>query len=179
MSGSSGGGPASAPSSGPRAGLLLKNLLFTVLVPGSVAVYVPLLLAPERTSGSWPFSLLGGGLLAVGGAIYAWCVYDFASFGRGTPAPIDAPQRLVERGLYRVSRNPMYLGVLTVILGWAAWYRAPSLVLYALGVGLVFHAFVVLYEEPRLAELFGASYDAYRTRVGRWLRVGGGRAKPR
>ena len=55
-------------------------------------------------------------LLAFGGAIYAWCVWDFAVFGRGTPAPIDAPKKLVVRGLYRYTRNPIYLGVLTVLL---------------------------------------------------------------
>ena len=74
--------------------LLLKNLFFTALVPGTVAGYLPLQIADGRPLSSGILFLLGLLLLAIGLAIYAWCVWDFASFGRGTPAPIDAPKRL-------------------------------------------------------------------------------------
>lgn len=149
--------------------LLLKNLLFTVIVPGTVAVYVPLLIARGRSVGSGLVLAIALAVLALGAVVYAWCVWDFATFGRGTPAPIDAPKQLVVRGLYRFTRNPMYVGVLTVILGWATLFRAASLVLYALVVGTCFHLFIVLYEEGRLAREFGSQYDAYRSRVARWL----------
>jgi len=149
--------------------LLLRNLLFTLLVPGTVAVYLPLWLAGSRTPASGLALAFAVALLALGGAIYGWCVWDFASFGRGTPAPIDAPKRLVVRGLYRYTRNPMYVGVLTVILGQAALFRSASLVVHALLVGTCFHLFVVLYEERSLAAEFGNDYEAYRSRVGRWL----------
>jgi protein-S-isoprenylcysteine O-methyltransferase Ste14 len=153
--------------------LALKNLLFTVVVPGTVAVYVPLWIAGDRLrGGAHPGAALGGLgalLLAVGAAIYGWCLWDFASFGRGTPAPIDAPRHLVIRGLYRHVRNPMYVGVLTVILGWAALLAAPSLVVYAAIVLGMFQTFIVLYEEPTLKRLFGAEYERYRAEVPRWL----------
>lgn len=149
--------------------LLLKNLFFTLLVPGTVAVYVPLLIARGRPPAAGPRLALALAVLALGAAIYAWCVWDFASFGRGTPAPVDAPKKLVVRGLYRYTRNPMYVGVLTVILGWAALFRAPDLALYALAVGTCFHLFVVLYEERHLRAEFGAQYEAYCSRVARWL----------
>lgn len=149
--------------------LLLKNLLFTVVVPGTVAVYVPLSLAAGRPLGSGVWLLAALVLFGAGGGIYAWCVWDFASFGLGTPAPIDAPRRLVVRGLYRYSRNPMYVGVLAVILGQAALWRASGILLWGLGVGVCFQLFVVLYEEPHLARTFGTSYEQYRARVGRWL----------
>ncbi|MFQ5698390.1 MAG: methyltransferase family protein [Myxococcota bacterium] len=149
--------------------LLLKNLVFTVLVPGTVAVYLPLWIA----RGGGPSSVWSAApaLLAfvVGGAVYAWCVWDFATFGRGTPAPIDAPSRLVARGLYRYTRNPMYVGVLTVLLGWVIWFQTAALVFYTLLAGTAFHLFVVLYEEPHLQREFGDSYASYRARVGRWL----------
>jgi len=149
--------------------LLFKNLLFTVLVPGTVAVYVPHLLAADRPAASG-LALAGAlALLALGAAIYAWCVWDFATFGRGTPAPIDAPKDLVVRGLYRYGRNPMYVGVLCVILGWAALFRSPALVFYALIVGSCFHLFTVFYEERHLAAEFGAQYEAYCSKVPRWL----------
>jgi protein-S-isoprenylcysteine O-methyltransferase Ste14 len=155
--------------------LLLKNLLFTVVVPGTVAVYVPRLLVESRTLAAGPALVLAWPLLVAGAAIYGWCVWDFAAFGRGTPAPIDAPKRLVVRGLYRYSRNPMYVGVLAVILGQAFLFGAPRLGSYAVVVGGCFHLFVVLYEEPHLARVFGAEYAAYRARVPRWLPSPGSR----
>jgi protein-S-isoprenylcysteine O-methyltransferase Ste14 len=149
--------------------LIIKNLLFTVVVPGTVAVCVPLLIAEGQSPTSlWNVALA---LLAfvVGVTVYAWCVWDFAAFGRGTPAPIDAPKKLVVRGLYRYSRNPMYLGVLLVVVGWALLFRSRALVLYAALVAIVFHLVVVLYEERHLHRVFGDEYDSYRAQVGRWL----------
>ena len=149
--------------------LLFKNLLFTVLVPGTVAVYVPLLISQGRSPASGLGLAIAVAALVLGAAIYAWCIWDFASFGRGTPAPIDAPKKLVLRGLYRYTRNPMYIGVLTVILGWAALFRDANLVLYAFVVGTCFHLFIVLYEERHLLLEFGSRYETYRTQVARWL----------
>jgi protein-S-isoprenylcysteine O-methyltransferase Ste14 len=149
--------------------LLLKNLLFTVLVPGTVAVYLPLAIIDGRPPVSRWALVAALPVWAIGAAIYAWCVWDFATFGRGTPAPIDAPKRLVVRGLYRYIRNPMYLGGLTVILGWVVAYRMGALAVYAATVATAFHLFVLFYEEPHLRSVFGDDYDAYRARVGRWL----------
>jgi protein-S-isoprenylcysteine O-methyltransferase Ste14 len=147
--------------------LFLKNLLFTLLVPGSVAFYIPLLIAsPTPADGlRW----LGLAPLAAGVAIYLWCAWDFATFGRGTPAPIDAPTRLVVRGLYRYVRNPMYVGVLSAIVGWALIFASAKLSLYAAAVWTAFHLFVVLYEEPDLRARFGADYERYCADVNRWL----------
>jgi protein-S-isoprenylcysteine O-methyltransferase Ste14 len=149
--------------------LLLKNLFFTFLVPGTVAGYLPWSIAggaAPATGWTLPIAVL---LFGLGAAIYTWCVWDFATFGRGTPAPIDAPKRLVVRGLYRYTRNPMYLGVLTFLLAWVVLFQLPGLVLYAAFVGTAFHAFVMFYEEPHLEREFGDEYRAYREQVGRWL----------
>jgi len=149
--------------------LLLKNLLFTLIAPGTVAVGIPLMSVRGRAAAGGGSLVAACLLFLVGGAIYAWCVWDFAAYGRGTPAPIDAPKQLVVRGLYRYTRNPMYVGVLTVILGWASLYQSPRLIVYGACVGTCFHLFVVLYEEPHLQKIFGSAYDDYRARVGRWL----------
>jgi protein-S-isoprenylcysteine O-methyltransferase Ste14 len=149
--------------------LLLKNLLFTLVVPGTVGVYLPLLIARQRSAAAGPTLALAALLIAVGGAVYAWCVWDFATFGRGTPAPIDAPKQLVVRGLYRHVRNPMYVGVLAVIFGWALLFRALGVLIYGLAAIGWMHLFVVYYEEPHLKRIFGDPYDRYRARVGRWL----------
>ena len=108
-------------------------------------------------------------LFAIGGSIYGWCVFDFASFGRGTPAPIEPPKKLVTRGLYRYSRNPMYVGVLTVIFAWAVLYRSRGVAVYALVVAVCFYSFVVFFEEPFLRRRFGADYEHYCREVPRWL----------
>lgn len=149
--------------------LLLKNLLFTLLVPGTVAVYLPLQIARDRPPASGFLLALALVVLGLGASIYAWCVWDFASFGRGTPAPIDAPKNLVVRGLYHYTRNPMYVGVLTLLLGWAILFQAGGVFLYALAVGTGFHLFIVFYEEPHLAQEFGSHYETYRSLVARWL----------
>ena len=149
--------------------LLIKNLLFSLIVPGAVAVYLPLRMVRNRSLVAAPVFGAGCMLLLLGASIYAWCVWDFATFGRGTPAPIDAPKRLVVRGLYRYTRNPMYTGVLTVILGWAVLFGAFELVLYVVVVGTFFQSFIVLYEEPHLRAEFGSEYERYCARVGRWL----------
>jgi len=104
-----------------------------------------------------------------GGALAVWCILAFAVIGRGTPAPFDPPRTLVDRGPYRYVRNPMYIGAALALSGAAIFYRSLPLLGYA-GLFLVItHAFVVWYEEPALARLFGEEYQAYRSRVHRWL----------
>ncbi len=156
--------------------LLLKNLLFTLAIPGAVAVYFPLWIARDAPLGSVSALLiLGVVLLAFGALIYLWTLWDFAVIGRGTPLPVDAPRQLVVRGLYRYVRNPMYLGVLSAILGWSVIFADGWLLVYALGVGILVHLFVIFYEEPRLLVLFGQEYALYRSQVSRWIpRLPGG-----
>lgn len=149
--------------------LFLKNLCFTVLVPGTVAVFVPLYVFAHTKVVFSTFTLAGAVLLLVGGLIYLWCVWDFGATGRGTPAPIDAPTLLVVRGLYAYVRNPMYVGVLSVIFGWALFFGSSSIAIYAACVAVGFHLFVLFYEEPHLKSVFGSSYEAYCGEVNRWL----------
>jgi protein-S-isoprenylcysteine O-methyltransferase Ste14 len=152
-------------------GPLFKTAIFTVLVPGVVGVYVPyrLLARAERTWDPGAFRYLGWIPIALGAAIYFWCAWNFAVTGRGTPAPIDPPKELVARGLYRWVRNPMYVGVLSVVLGEALLYGSPVLAGYAAAAFAVFHLVVLLIEEPILEAKFGEAYTRYRRTVPRWL----------
>lgn len=111
-----------------------------------------------------------GIMIAIFGALIALsCISVFAFFGKGTPAPFDAPREFVAVGPYKYVRNPMYLGAVLVIIGAAFILRSPS----AIGVAVFFialmHLFVLIYEEPTLEQKFGASYLDYKTRVHRWL----------
>jgi protein-S-isoprenylcysteine O-methyltransferase Ste14 len=122
-----------------------------------------------KAAGFGFFWLVGFGLLMVGALIYLICVMEFAVRGRGTPAPIDAPKQLVVSGLYRYVRNPMYVGVLAVVLGLTFLTRSLELLGYAALLALAFHTFIRLYEEPTLRRLFGSEYDQYCATVPRWF----------
>jgi protein-S-isoprenylcysteine O-methyltransferase Ste14 len=107
--------------------------------------------------------------MSVGAGVLFRCIWDFAVAGRGTLAPVDPPRHLVVRGLYRYVRNPMYVGVVTILLGEALLFRSLALLCYA-GIFLfVVHLFIVVYEEPALRRQFGESYENYCRRVHRWL----------
>lgn len=134
-------------------------------LPGVVAFVVPWLLRPRfaRTHAA------GAPLLALGVALLLWCVRDFYVAGRGSLAPWAPPQRLVTVGLYRFSRNPMYVAVLVILAGWAMLFGAGRLWGYAATVAVAFQLRVVHGEEPWLARRYGADWAAYRARVPRWL----------
>jgi protein-S-isoprenylcysteine O-methyltransferase Ste14 len=96
-------------------------------------------------------------------------VHVFHAEGKGTLAPWAPPSRLVVSGLYQYVRNPMYLAVLSMVLGIAWWRGSPLTGAYAALLGVAFHLRVVVYEEPRLARSFGEGWDAYARAVPRWL----------
>jgi protein-S-isoprenylcysteine O-methyltransferase Ste14 len=149
--------------------LILKNLLFTLIAPCSVALYIPYLLTRRETVKGGLSPVVAILFFAIGGVIYFWCLWHFASYGRGTPAPIDSPKKLVIRGLYKYVRNPMYVGVITTILGWVILYHSWFLLIYAFFVWICFELFIVFYEEPHLRKFFGDEYEQYCARVGRWI----------
>ena len=148
---------------------LVRTAVFTVLVPGVVAGYLPLVVIGRdgQRPGGW--SYIGVVPVAIGLLIYAWTAFDFAWTGRGTPAPIDPPRRLVVRGLYRYVRNPMYVGVLLVIMGEGLMRQSCQTIEYAFAVAFMFGALVLVLEEPLLRSQFGTAYSNYSAQVPRWL----------
>lgn len=113
---------------------------------------------------------LGALCLAAGVALDVWALAEFRR-QRTTPSPL-APQRaraVVERGPYRFTRNPMYLGLVLILLALCLW-RGHALALVA---PAVFVAYITRYqivpEERALRAKFGAAYEGYLRRVRRWL----------
>jgi len=149
--------------------LWLRALLFVLLLPGVVGYAVPISIGLRTGREIGALHGLGLPLQLAGTAVLLWCVRDFAVRGRGTLAPVDPPKELVAEGLYRWVRNPMYVGVLTVLLGHALWFGSRALLVYAACVFTAFHLFVLLYEEPTLEAQFGDSYRRYRASVPRWI----------
>ena len=152
--------------------LALRSLLWTILLPGVLAVYVPwrfLGLGRVRIDILRAHQLLGLVCIGAGAVLLAACIFEFARSGRGTLSPVDPPRELVVRGLYRYVRNPMYLSVTAIILGEVLLTESWPLAVYGAVWFLVVNLFVVGYEEPTLRRQFGAAYDDYTRRVGRWL----------
>jgi protein-S-isoprenylcysteine O-methyltransferase Ste14 len=154
----------------PAAVPILNTLLFTIVVPGTVTGVIPhSLLGGYSTPPPGLLAWLGILTLALGAAIYFWCAWEFAVRGLGTPAPIAPTKFLVVGGLHRYVRNPMYIGVLLIILGQAALFHSARLAEYGALCIFLAHLFVISYEEPTLHRQFGESYDEYRRSVPRWL----------
>ena len=138
-----------------------------LVLPGTVAFLVPWLLRPRAAD----VHTLGVPIFIAGIGLLLWCVRDFYVAGRGSLAPWAPPERLVIVGLYRLSRNPMYIAVLFILCGWALLYASRTLWLYAVFVAIAFHLRVILGEEPWLARTHGAEWAAYRADVSRWFGI--------
>jgi protein-S-isoprenylcysteine O-methyltransferase Ste14 len=153
--------------------LFFKLAVFTLVAPGSVTVWAPLFwLHPSLRHQAHLASISGiaGCLIILAGvAGYVWCALDFLFQGRGTPAPIDPPKKVVQRGLYKYTRNPMYISILLVLLGESLVFQSRFLLEYAVIVAAIVHLFVYFYEEPTLTKRMGASYAEYQKEVPRWI----------
>jgi len=135
-----------------------------VFLPGQVLVRSGVTAPPEVG----PAQVLGAAVVILGLSLAISCVLAFGIVGKGTPAPFDPPRRLVIRGPYRFVRNPMYVGAIVGLLGASLFYQSLALLGFTAVFALVVHLFVLFYEEPTLARLFGADYDTYRRHVRRW-----------
>ena len=160
--------------------LWLRGLVFTLLVPVVVGFYVPstFLAGRHLQPGAWQAGWI---LVILGAATYLVCLIQFLTAG-GTPAIFFArhlrfligeePTAVVRQGIYRISRNPMYLGVLTAIFGQAILYRSRQVAAYGLIVWVFFHLVVVFLEEPHLRATRGEEYERYCHQSPRWLGLG-------
>jgi protein-S-isoprenylcysteine O-methyltransferase Ste14 len=149
--------------------LILRNLMFTVVVPGLGGIWLPWEIMTRRGHTVTPTAWPAVPVIAAGVALYVWCVWKFAAVGGGTPGPWDAPSRVVAAGPYRWVRNPIYLAALLIVLGQAWLFLAPQLLAYAAVMAVFFHLFITGYEERTLDRRFGRAYQDYRATVPRWI----------
>lgn len=145
-----------------------RALFAFVAMPGVVAFAIPVLWL-WQAAGLKPQHPLALGVLLAGAVGLLWCVRDFYVRGKGTLAPWSPTQHLVVIGLYRYSRNPMYVCVLLILLGWAVAFASAGLLVYTVFIAIAFHLRIVHGEEPWLAQKHGAAWHAYVSQVPRWL----------
>jgi protein-S-isoprenylcysteine O-methyltransferase Ste14 len=157
----------------PPVGAVIGTAAFVLVVPGTAVGLVPYWLS------GWVFrppllgwSLtpwLGAMLFVLGLPVFVDFVVRFVREGHGTPAPIAPTRHLVVGGPFRYVRNPAYVAVVAMTAGQGLFFGSLRVLLYALGLALGFHLFVVLYEEPTLRRSFGEEYEAYQRHVPRWI----------
>ena len=149
----------------------IGTIVFLLMAPGVVAGLIPWLITGWRWydwgGAAWMVVPVARTAIAAG---VAFLLHAFALFAvhRGTPAPIAPTETLVVSGAYRFVRNPMYLAVLTIILGQAMLFGSWWLVLYAVIIFIAVVTFVMGYEEPTLSNTYGEQYAAYRRNVPGW-----------
>lgn len=148
------------------------SALFFIAAPGVVAGVMPWVLTDRYRLplSTLPGLVLAGWILIL--AAVALLLHSFARFaleGLGTPAPVAPTERLVVGGIYRHVRNPMYVAVLSIILGQALLFSSWAVFGYGIVAAAAMVSFVRLYEEPTLARRYGAEYEAYRRAVPGWL----------
>ena len=148
--------------------LFLRALAALLVLPGTFAGIIPaLIVSADRSRGDG--HPMGMAPLVAGVVILLWCVRDFYVAGKGTLAPWDPPKHLVVIGLYRFVRNPMYCGIILLLIGWALVAASVLLGAYTLFFVIAFHLRVVLYEEPRLRSQFPQAWADYAATVPRWF----------
>ena len=118
----------------------------------------------------FPYSKLIGVMISM--VSFILCLYDIGLFwviGKGTPALTEPPKKLVIKGLYKYSRNPMYITQILILLGYALFFGHAMLFVYVILATIFYHTMIVFYEEPRLKKRFRKDYEKYLKQVPRWL----------
>jgi protein-S-isoprenylcysteine O-methyltransferase Ste14 len=152
---------------------MIGSAIFFVVAPGFVAGLAPRWISGWRIEapffGMPLFRFAGVLLIALGVVGLLDSFVRFAVQGLGTPAPVFPTRHLVVTGLYRYVRNPMYVAVVSAILGQGFFLGNLTLLEYGGLVWLLFQLFVLFYEEPVLRASFGSEYRLFRAQVPRWI----------
>ena len=148
--------------------LFLRAVFAVLLLPGVIGFAIPLLLIEPRWHHRM-FFLPAVLPLAFGVSLLLGGVVEFYRAGKGTLAPWSPPVHLVTSGPYRFSRNPMYVAMSSLLIGWALGFRSLPLTWWAIFMIIAFHLRILMYEEPTLARLFGDEFHRYKSRAPRWL----------
>jgi protein-S-isoprenylcysteine O-methyltransferase Ste14 len=152
---------------------IVGSAIFLVVAPGIVAGYVPWRICRWHVEapllGISSLRLVGVLLIAAGLTVLLDSFARFALQGLGTPAPIFPTRHLVVSGLFRYVRNPMYIAVVSLILGQGLFFGSILALEYGVAVFVGFYLFVLIYEEPTLLKSYGREYEEFCANVPRWI----------
>jgi protein-S-isoprenylcysteine O-methyltransferase Ste14 len=139
--------------------------------PTWLGLFLALALAQSRLLPLLPLGVpgrvFGAVLIAAGMAVFLMALAEFRRH-RTTVFPRETPSALIDGGIYRWSRNPIYLADALILSGFALWWDAASLLLVPLFMAVIRTRFIAG-EETVMRARFGAAYEGYATRVRRWL----------
>lgn len=153
----------------------LKSILFGLVSGVIMMIIAPYLLAVLNDNLNFPVynnllsSIIGFILFILGVSIFIYCSALFSKLGKGTPAPVEPPKKLVITGIYRFTRNPIYIGYFFIFLAEFLIFGRLLLLFYLAFMIISIHLYVVYYEEPILKKRFGDSYIEYTKKVPRWI----------
>jgi protein-S-isoprenylcysteine O-methyltransferase Ste14 len=151
-----------------RAAASAGSAAFFLAAPGVVAGLVPWWITGWQGRTWLPLRTFGVVVVAAGLTLLVGCFARFVQ-ARGTPAPIAPTDELVVTGAYRYVRNPMYVAVLSIVVGQVLIFGSLALLSYAVAAWAVMATFVRFYEEPTLARTYGGQFTRYRAAVPAWL----------
>jgi protein-S-isoprenylcysteine O-methyltransferase Ste14 len=151
---------------------ILRSIIYVPLfifvfwwIAENVRVYDPRIgvVLPPWTGTAGIIVMIAGGILVIA------CVSVFITRGKGTPAFFDPPTEFVATGPYLYVRNPMYIGGLILLIGFGLYRHSITILIFSVVYMIIFHLFVVYYEEPTLGKQFGKSYEDYKRKTNRWI----------
>ncbi len=149
----------------------LKTILYMGFMHGFFTYYFPYQIASRDflIFNTQAFAYFAIPFYSIGTLIIIWCSADMIQKGKGTPAHFDPPKKLIINGLYRYTRNAIYVGAMCVLLGHILWFGSGLVVLYFFLFLLAYQILITLIEEPILRNTFGDEYEEYCRRVPRWI----------
>lgn len=147
----------------------LTGFLFLILLPFLLVKLSDYWHLPRFNS--LILDILGLFFVFLGIVLFFYCSSLFVRLGKGTPAPIEPPRKLVNKGIYNYTRNPMYFGYFSIILGEFFFLGHLVLFIYFLFIVLLINIYIIFIEEPKLEQRFGSDYRDYIKRVSRWFKI--------
>jgi protein-S-isoprenylcysteine O-methyltransferase Ste14 len=143
--------------------------IISLILPVTALILVPLSIEPEIAVQSLSTLIIGFIFMIGGLSVLVWTISTFIRIGKGTLAPWSPTKKLVTGGIYGHVRNPMIMGVMTVLIGESLAISSVRILIWAILFFIINTLYFILYEEPDLERKFGEDYRHYKKSVSRWI----------
>ena len=150
----------------------MRNLiqqLISFILPITVLILVPLYIESDVSIKNIPSLSIGILIMCAGLCVMTATISTFILTGKGTLAPWSLTRKLIIGGIYGYVRNPMIMGVMTVLIGESIAIISLNIFIWTIMFFVINNFYFILYEEPNLAKRFGDEYREYKRNVPRWI----------